>query len=109
LTFDSCCRVGTAAPKPEFVTEKASREPEMSGSLNGLVMIGLGLAIIIGNRRGAESLERRFSKVDRGPLDPPLTAAEGDVQRRAFRGYRIGYVVIGGFFILIGGKNLFGL
>ena len=81
----------------------------MSWWLNGLLPLGVGVASIIGSRQGADGLLRWFSKVDRGPLDPPLSAAEEEAQGRACRSYRILYVVTGTFFVLVGIKNLLGL
>ena len=81
----------------------------MSWWLNGLVPLGIGVVSIIGSRRGAQNLLRRFSKVHRGPLDPPPSAAEEDAQKRAYRAFRIMYIVTGTFFVLGGIKNLLGL
>ena len=76
---------------------------------NVLVPLGFGLASIIGNRGGAQDLLRRLAKVQRGPLDPPLSAAEDEALRRKYRFYRVMYVVAGIGSILIGIKNLLGL
>jgi hypothetical protein len=81
----------------------------MSRWLNGLLSLGVGVASIIGTRQGAEGLLRWFSQVDRGPLDPPLSAAEEEAQRRAYKSDRILDVVTGTFFVLLGIKNLLGL